>query len=200
MGWYIWHDIAKRTVSPAGEPVSGNEATTTVSVEPGEGQPVVTVEKIDPPNLDKPIVITADMSAENAAQAKKHIEEVTKALKDDGTLYNHWLELANYRKLIGDSTSAVEIWQYITAAWPNESVAFANLSNFYAESGDFKKAEENILIAIEKTPGLFTYYYMAYEFYRYYIKDLTKAKNILLQGKQKNPYDQAAYDQVLATF
>jgi len=131
------------------------------------------------PDLDRPINTQDEM-------ARNKIEELSSALKENKDLSSYWLDLASYRKLIGDYEAAIEIWEYMIVKWPEDYKAFLNLGNLYGYYlHDFSKAEEYFLEAIEKNPHYILSYISIYEFYIDTEKpDL--AVGILLNGLEKN--------------
>ena len=171
-----------------------------------EPSPIVKIEKrvASPPlpaTLARAITVSAKLPEEQEKKAREGIHEMVDALKKQPNLYSHWLELGILRKFIGDYQGAEEIWKYTTLTWPNEAVSFSNLANLYkSELSDLTKAEQYTLLAIEKAPYLFNYYYDAYELYRFVLKDDAKARDILLKGKERNPGDAESYTAFLSKF
>jgi len=199
VGYYIWQDISNRApidseTAPPGEESENN------------GTAVITeVEAIDPaisvPILNRPIVIAVPMSEAQKQSTKAHMESVIAELREEATLYNNWLELGVYRKLIGDYEGAEEIWKFMTVHWTDDPVSYSNLANLYREQlQDLSKAETYSLLAIEKAPHLFNYYYHAYELYRFVLKNDAKAREILMKGKERNPAEAEFYDDLLLRF
>lgn len=132
------------------------------------------------PDLDRPINTQEEM-------ARDKIEELSNALKQNSSLADHWLELASYRKLIGDYEASREIWEYMTTKWPDDNKAFLNLGNLYGYYlHDFPKAEEYFLKALEKNPYYIVGCVTVYEFY----KDTEKpdlALEIIFRSLEKSP-------------
>lgn len=191
-GLLIWQDFLSRNLARQLEsipaPIEEKEAIR-------EAQPVA----IQTSDLDRPIKITANLSEESRHNAASKIQELQAELKTNDKFYSSWLELGIYRKLIGDYEAAEAIWRYVTEKWPKDSVAHNNLADLYINYlKDYKNGEKHLLLAIEKDPASFNYYLNAYEFYRYIIKDLAKARSILEKGLLENPKDASAYQQILA--
>ena len=150
--------------------------------------PVGAAPKFPAPDLDRPINITAKLSEESAGKAREYIIASENALKADPDIYEDWLNLALYRKLIGDYEAAREIWEYLTKIRPFAAVSYHNLGNLYAyELNEPDKAEPYYLKAIELEPSGIQWYLSAADYYRYFKKDITKAKDILRQGIAANP-------------
>lgn len=161
VSYYIWHDLARNK------------------------QPE---EKISIPNLNRPINITANLPEDAQKIAQEKIEKLNSELKQDPSLFENWLILGIYRKMIGDLEGAKECWEYAGFLSPQSPIPFNNLGDLYANYlKDSKKAEENFLIAIKNGPDQIYIYRSFCEFYRYTMKDNTKAKQILEQGISANP-------------
>lgn len=140
------------------------------------------------PNLDRPIVVSPNVSQEIAARATEKIKEITLSLKEDPDLIDMWLDLGIFRKMIEDYAGALEAWEYASAIRPKDSRPFNNLANLYGYYvHDNKKAEANYLRAIENDPSDLFGYVSAFEFYLYVMKDESKARAIVEQGIKANP-------------
>jgi tetratricopeptide (TPR) repeat protein len=161
-GYYLWHYLKKP--------------------QPEQAQ------QLEPPNLDRPINITADLPEDAKKIDREKIEELTTALKKNLDFGENWLLLGVYRKTIGDYEGARECWEYVVFLNPQNSIAFNNLGDLYANYlKDNKKAEENFLKAIEISPSQIYIYRSLYDFYYYVEKDTAKAKQLLEQGIAANP-------------
>lgn len=143
---------------------------------------------IPPPNLNRPVNITGDLSDAAKKMATEKIVEMSSALKKDPSLFDTWLILGIHRKTIGDYEGAREIWEYAAALRPGNYIPFNNLGDLYAFFlKDNKKAEENFLKALENDPAYIYIYRSAYDFYLYVLKDEAKAKALLQKGIAANP-------------
>ncbi len=141
-----------------------------------------------PPNLDKPMNITADLPEDVKKITEEKIKKLISELKQDPSLFENWLVLGIYRKMTGDLEGAIECWEYAAFLRPQSPIPFNNLGDLYANYlKDNKKAEENFLEAIKNGPDQIYIYRSFYEFYRYVIKDNAKAKQILERGISANP-------------
>jgi len=166
VGYYIWHDLTKNK-----QPETEQK----------------TEQKMSVPDLNRPINITANLPEDAQKIAREKIEKLTAELKQNSALFENWLVLGVYRKMIGDFEGARECWEYAAFLAPQSSIPFNNLGDLYANYlKDNKKAEENFLIAIKNGPDQIYIYRSFYEFYRYTMKDNAKAKQILEQGISAN--------------
>lgn len=146
------------------------------------------VVNVPPPDLDKEIKITASLTKEVEQAAISKIIEISAKLKADKTLVNDWILLGVYRKIIGDYFGAAEVWEYAGKISPGAYMPFNNLGDLYAYYlKDSKKAEQNFQTAIKKGQNQIHIYRSFYEFYRYVVKNDTKAKAVLEQGIAANP-------------
>jgi tetratricopeptide (TPR) repeat protein len=169
VGYYIWHDLNKKNQLEQVEQLQQ-------------------IEQSKVPNLNRPINITANLPKDAQKIAQEKIEKLNSELKQDPSLFENWLILGIYRKMIGDLEGAKECWEYAGFLSPQSPIPFNNLGDLYANYlKDSKKAEENFLIAIKNGPDQIYIYRSFYEFYRYTMKDNAKAKQILEQGISANP-------------
>lgn len=147
-----------------------------------------------PPDLAKPVTVSAPLSAESRARALEEIRVLRAELTENTGLYPNWMQLALQMKLVGDYREAEAIWKYAIARWPDEATPYGNLGNLYIyELQDFVKAETYLLKSIEKQGRLTlaNAYYAAYEFYRFVLKDPEKARAVLRRGIAASPEDAA---------
>jgi len=134
--------------------------------------------------LDRPVNITVDMPLEAQEIAREKIEKLTTELRQNPNLFDNWLSLGIYRKIIGDYEGAAECWKYAATLNPKSPIPYNNLGDLYAYFlKDTKKAEENFLKAIENDPSAVYVYRSLYEFYKYILKDDIKARQILEVSK-----------------
>lgn len=140
-----------------------------------------------PPNLDRSINMPSSLALDAQKIVKEKIEELSTELKQNPNLFDNWLLLGIYRKMIGDYEGAKECWEYASIVNPQSPTPFNNLGDLYANFiKDNKKAEENFLQAIKIDPSAIYIYRSLYEFYHYNLKDDAKAKQILEQGIKAN--------------
>jgi tetratricopeptide (TPR) repeat protein len=142
---------------------------------------------INMPDLDRPINMPDSLPEDAQKIAREKIEDIAKNLKENPKLFNYWLELGVYRKMINDYEGAAEVWEYAGVISPKNSTSFNNLGDIYAYYlKDNKKAEENFLKALENDPNKIYIYRNVYEFYRYVMKDTEKSRQILEKGIELN--------------
>ena len=152
------------------------------------------------PNLDRSVVITANLSEQAKLLSIARIAELTAMIRKNPEL-SSWLELGVYRKAIGDWDGAEEIWTYLSSVNPSDAISLANLANLYLyERKDPKKAETFLLAAIERNPTQVSYYEAAYELYHFVLKNDAKGKAIIQKGLLRNPADEAAFRDILSRF
>jgi len=147
------------------------------------------IQQLEHPNLDKPVNITVNNMPEDAQKiARQKIADFSAKLRDSNDWVDGWLQLAIYRKMIGDYEAARDIWNYVALIAPKSPTPFNNLGDLYFHfMVDYKKAEENFLKAIEIDPHALYVYRNIYELYHYGLKDDAKAKAILEKGITANP-------------
>jgi tetratricopeptide (TPR) repeat protein len=140
------------------------------------------------PDLDRPIHITANLPEDAKKIALEKIKDLSDKLKENPDLFNYWLELGVYRKMINDYEGAKEAWEYAGVIRPKNSISFNNLGDLYGYYlKDQKKAEDNFLRAVENGTDKIFIYRNLYEFYRYVLKDNEKSRQILEKGIRLNP-------------
>jgi tetratricopeptide (TPR) repeat protein len=139
------------------------------------------------PSLDRRVSFPADFTAEMKSKFNADIEKLKARIETKNTDIPAWLDLAIYYRMIGDTAAAVEIWEYVAATYPTESVALHNLGEHYFHSeNDYPKAEEYYRRSITVQPNLTQNYTDLYEMYRYvYKQDTASATDILLEGITK---------------
>ncbi len=180
-GYYIYHDIV-------GHRMSNIESTTVVDENKNQLEQLEQIKHLEHPNLDRPFNVTTDLPEDAQKIAKDKIEKLTSELKQNPALFEDWLVLGIYRKMLGDYEGAKECWEYAAAINPQSPTPFNNLGDLYAYYlNDSQKAEENFLKAIKNGPDQIYIYRSTYELYRYALKDDAKARAILEQGIKANP-------------
>lgn len=193
-GWFIYRDYVKSSVfdnSISATPGGAEEQTN------GGQSSIISGSKNDEeikkqmPDLDREIIIKANLSEEDKKKAEAEIKMLSAELKADFDKLENWLTLGIWRKMIGDYEGAAEVWKFVTIIRPDEPVAFHNLGDLYSQySPDLPKAEMYYKLAIEKDKSHQPFFYVKlFEFYRYYAKKPDLAENALLQALQTNPGD-----------
>jgi tetratricopeptide (TPR) repeat protein len=194
VGYYIWGDLNKNSVSVSNFPDSNLQEG---SIDLGDGivadyeessSAESLASKYPPPSLDKQIVFKNGTSEEEKTRIRMEIETISKQLKDNNNLSDAWMQLGLLRKSISDYEGAEEAFEYATKIRPEDALAYGNLGVLYGYYiKDNVNAEKNYLMAIEKEPTTPFYYYQTYEFYHDVLKDNVKAKEILERGLEWIP-------------
>lgn len=201
-GWLVWSDISRERTE--GEPAvtePPQEREAMVKIERTNSPPTEDSSSHTQPDLDRPITVSANLSAEAVAYAVDRIKEMTAELRKDAALFSSWLELAVNRKAIGDHRAAEEIWLFVADRWAGNPIAHSNLADLYLTVfRDDVKAERHLLAAIARAPGQIIFYENAYSFYRFVKKDLKRAAEILEEGIKKNSGNAAGLKQFLGEF
>jgi len=171
----------------------GEDEAVVEVIEGGEQQPI-TQEKpsvIKPiPDLDREIVFTDDMPEDARQIMRDRMEETIQELKIDPNSFDKWLYLGLDRKIIEDYEGAKLAWEYAKLLDASNFVVRGNLGDLYAYYlRDNVKAEENYLKSLELGPGQVYLYYKTAEFYRDFLLDTQKAKNIVQTGLLNKPND-----------
>lgn len=186
-------EIANATTTPSLVDV-GNRSGTIIKViekddsqsSQGEQQKPVIIKPI--PDLDREIVFGDDFSEEAQQIMINEIDGLAQELKNDPTVFSNWLYLGLSRKSIGDYDGAKQAWEYAKLLDTSNFVVRGNLGDLYAYYlRDNTKAEENYLKALELGPSQVYLYYKTAEFYRDFLLDTQKAKEIVQTGLLKNP-------------
>ncbi len=181
-GWYVYRDLkSPKSAEVAPPPIAANTSSS-------DGISSEEIKK-QIPDLDREIIVKADLSEESKNRAISEIKIITATLKADYNKLEEWLNLGLWRKTIGDYEGAAEAWKFITIIRPNDPVAFHNLGDLYSQYlPDFPKAEKYYLAAIEKDTGHNPFFYVKlYEFYLYYYKKPDLAEKTLLDALKTNP-------------
>lgn len=180
--WYIYRDYVKSSVFDNSSPENKNQEPS-ISVEPAT--PAMSADEIKKkmPDLDKEIVINADLSEKDKDTAVNKIKEIITRLKANYDIREDWLNLGIWRKMLGDYEGAKEAWEFVTLIRPDDPVAYHNLGDLYTQNlANFPLAEKYYLTAIAKDPTTAFFYMKLFEFYRYYLKKPDLAENILVKG------------------
>lgn len=146
------------------------------------------VANIPVPDLDREIKIAGNISEDAIRIATNKIKDISDQLKKDSDNLENWLLLGIYRKMLNDYEGVRLAWEYAGAIRPKSPTPFNNLGELYAyQLKDNIKAEENYLIAIKNDPSAIYIYRNFFDFYRYFVKDMAKARAILEKGIANNP-------------
>lgn len=141
------------------------------------------------PDLSRKVVNYGKINEPSFENAAKNIADLTKGLQAEPKSEPKWLDLAAFRKMVGDYEGAVEILNYIAVLWPNHYVPFNNLADLYQfYLKNYPLAEKNWLKVIEIRPDYIDAYTNLYALYNdSYQGQKEKALPILLKGLQNNP-------------
>ena len=165
-------------------------ATTTVNGVSGTGSYTVEPVGAEPPSLDRPIVITAELSAEAKTVLTRLLTEQIDILGKEPTRVDVWLKYGINRKIAGDYEAAIEAWEYVAQVAPKEvsATAHGNLGDLYMYFlKDYAKAEVRYQQAITLNPNIIEYYRSLFYLYKDVYKDNTKAQATLTAGLKANP-------------
>jgi tetratricopeptide (TPR) repeat protein len=103
--------------------------------------------------------------------------------------FGEWIGLGGIRKSAGDYQGAIAVWHYVTILYPNDSTAFINLADLYANYlKDYSKANTNYQAAIKINPALPDVYRNLFALYTTtsYKPSATAAEDILKSGIAAN--------------
>lgn len=136
------------------------------------------------PSLDRPINFPADFTQEARETYNAKLASAKDALKKDPSNVAAWFDLAIYYRGVGDHEGAVEIWEYVSAMNPKESISLHNIGEYYFHTAkDYQKAESYYMRSMELTPTLAQNYYDLADMYEYvYKQDTSAAEDILKKG------------------
>ncbi|MEK7479652.1 MAG: hypothetical protein AAB665_00015 [Patescibacteria group bacterium] len=139
------------------------------------------------PSLDEELSISADLPEDVRALLVASVEKLKSELREDPTKAVAWFDLAIRYKTAGDFDGAVEIWEYLAATYPTDSVPLHNLGEYYFhEAKDYPRAEQYYLSAIKTAPEFPINYLDLHDMYRYvYLQDSTRAVDILNEALGK---------------
>lgn len=197
-GYFVYKNVVKQKTEPIDVATSTVEMTNNTNNSDGvagsSGAGTKIAEKTVPllarlPDLARPVIMLATLVPETETMARAKISELSKELAAEPGLFGSWLELASYRKLIGDGIGSEEIWSFMTKQWPESETPYINLGNFYHyQMREFAKSEVTFRKAISLTPNSIPSYIGLYELYSLsYIEKAGLADDTLLEGLKNNP-------------
>ncbi len=139
--------------------------------------------------LNKPFIVPDRFDPTIKAEMEAKVKQATEDLRANPELKNSWLEIAVYRKAIEDYDGAEAIWLHVADHWPEDTIAFNNLGDLYANYlKDYPRAEKYLLKTVELKPDYIPGYRNLYDLYHNnYKQDTNAATDILLKGLEKNP-------------
>ncbi len=140
----------------------------------------------------RPIYVNAKLSPSVEKSARDKITEVVNMIQDNYDYDSPWLELAGYRKLIGDYEGAIQAWLFLSEIRPNSFVPLHNIGELYAFTlrNPFK-GEQYLLGSLEVSQSN-TQGYLALANLYGSAKELGKqdqVDDILIGGLAANPTD-----------
>lgn len=151
------------TIDPSELPTKVGESVNkdgyTITMEPAEGEvqvPVIPNTPARPESLQK----------EAYDQVVKKLTETKELTQKNQNNTAAWLDVALYLNMLGDSKTALTIWQYLHAKSPGQIQPVANMANHYRAKQDFKSAEKYFLLAIRIDPKFTQLYSDLFEMYK----------------------------------
>ena len=136
--------------------------------------------------VSKPISVRAQLADLVKNQAIDKIKQVSELIKADYDLDSQWLELAAYRKLIGDYDGAIEAWDFLSLIRPQNYISYNNLGDLYAFTlKDYDRGEQNFLKSISNNPENVNAYMQLVTIYEATIQP-NKIEPLLLSGIKSN--------------
>lgn len=100
-----------------------------------------------------------------------------------------WMDLGALYNIIGDYQGARLSWEYAAILDPNSFVPLYNLGTLYlSDLKDYALSEKYFRQALVLDPSQIGVYQSLYDLYRYGLLDDTRAKAILEEGIEANPF------------
>ncbi len=197
--------LQQKNARPQATSVNSNgSATTTISVNGGAVEIVgpegvtYTLNEVDEnapaaPNYRMALKFDASVSPEVKTALNINLANVQDTLSKNPQSFEAWLELGRLRKIAGDYKGAAEIWEYVSLAWPTNSVSVHNLGDLYMNFiKDYPKAEANFKKEIANEPHAIAAYQSLYVLYQnFYKKGTSAARDIVALGLKNNPNNSA---------
>jgi tetratricopeptide (TPR) repeat protein len=150
-----------------------------------EQVPVTTIVK---PVLASSLTFTSPIDPTAKAILLDKFKKVQFQLTQTPQDLNSWIMLGTYYKMAGDYDDAIKTWEYVSAMSPTNVISFSNLGNLYHYYlKDFPKAETNLKRVVANDPTYIVGYKNLFDLYHLsYLKETSKAEDILKQGIAKN--------------
>lgn len=149
-------------------------------------------------NMQDPAVVAG---YEQLKEAYAELEELKG--KDLGTVnvIDPGNKRANAYMVIKDTGRALLSYQWMNMHRPGGLQGFVNIAKLYTDIGEYKKAEQNYLIAIKNSQGHHTDPYQGiFDLYQYHLKDdLDKFEPIIKKAISQTP-DQPNFYLILAQY
>ena len=155
------------------------------------------IDEVDPLKVeamriaDEPLRVRADLSPAALASAKDNLAKTVKMIKENYDYDVPWLDLGNYRKLVGDYDGAISAWKFLSRLRPKNYVAPHNIGDLYAFTlKDYARGEEFLLKSVELSPGnVFGYLSLATLYGESSFGKTEQVEKILLRGVEAVPED-----------
>jgi tetratricopeptide (TPR) repeat protein len=150
-----------------------------------------TTTNVKPPALDGPINFRNTFTADVVTLYKNKITATRAEIKKGGNQFQNWMLLGALYQEIGDINSALEVFNYLSAISPKNTVSFNNAGQLYQYYlKDYPKAETNFKTAIQNDPKYVISYENLFDLYRLSYKTNTSAAvDTLKLGLKNNPDD-----------
>lgn len=202
VGALVWKYHAS---APTPAPANTNEtATSTTATTTDSGvtssMPNITVTEPKPQKVNVPepnlTVPTSNPSAVDTTvfasiQAKMNITVAN--LKKNSTSFQDWVDLGFERKTLNDYAGAAEDWEYVSLLYPENTIAFGDLGDLYANFLHVNsKAITNFETAIKNNPQDVNSYTSLATLYQS-MNDPKDAEQTLQAGITANPNDLSLY-------
>lgn len=137
--------------------------------------------------------IDADLDSEQTRIFVDRLNTNYTWLKEDVDFehYDIWIDIGNVKLALKDYEGAVEAWQYAIELNDINTLAYANLANYYKSfANDYDMAKYYYDLVVQKDSIGYFQDYLAYaELYKYYLpKDPAKVEIIMQAGAEKAAY------------
>ena len=139
---------------------TGPTESTASTTQTANKAPLPKTASVKAPSLDRPITISADLSADVRTAIRLNLEKIIAELKADPTQGEVWLDLGIYRKMGGDYQGAAEAWAYVAKVSGSgiSFIAYGNLGDLYMNfAKDYPKAIANYKAALAIKPDIADY-------------------------------------------
>ena len=139
----------------------------------GEKEPEENTDKY-PAYTGEPIIflgndpIIKSFPPEAVAKQKLLLSQLAESLKENPANFDGWLAVGLHKKFFNNYFGARDAWEYAKLVLSDHALSYLNLGNLYGYYlNDFKKAEDNYLLAIDHDLlNSFNSYYALANFYR----------------------------------
>lgn len=201
-GWYVYNDFYgnkeenknNKNNAPLNLP---NRQDWTIS----EEKPSDDALKNQQPDLVRKFYVMTNLTESEQNKTQEEMQSIIQGLTENYNQPGLWIQLGLLRKLIGDYSGAKEAWEYACLLKDSDFVCHVNLGDLYAYYlKDGVKSEQNFLKALQIAPNQPYLYEKTYEFYRYVLKNDTKAKDILKKGIETNPENSQELQKLLNNY